>query len=118
MASTIVIQFGLPYMPVKRYRIRDELKTLFPPGLLRQYQFLPIDKIGTVMSVVAGGLLTPHILSELEQMAGARILVYVGKQSEIKEVIESEFAASVAQAEKEESGAESLSSLGNMLLGE
>ena len=117
IASTIVIQFGLPYLPVTKYRINDEVRNIFPPRLLRQYQFLPIDKIGRVMSVVSGSLLTPDILSELEQMAGARILVFVGKQSEINALIDAEFQA-VTQAEREEQAAESLSSLGNMLLGE
>jgi type IV pilus assembly protein PilB len=118
IAGTIVIQFGLPFLPVKKYRIREELKTMFPPALLRQYQFLPVDRIGRVMSVVAGGLLTPDILSELEQMCGSRILVYVGRLSDVREVIESEFAAAVAKAEKDESSPATLSSLGNMLLGE
>jgi hypothetical protein len=118
IASTIVIQFGLPFLPVKKYRINDEVKSLFPPRLLKQYQFLPVDRIGRVLSVVAGGLLTPDILSELEQMAGARILVYVGKQSDIAELIDAELTSAVAQEKKVEEAAESLSSLGNMLLGE
>ena len=46
IASTIVIQFGLPFLPVTKYQINEEVKHIFPPRLLRQYQFLPIDKIG------------------------------------------------------------------------
>ena len=36
IASTIVIQFGLPFLPVKRYRINDDVKMLFPPRLLKR----------------------------------------------------------------------------------
>jgi len=117
IASTIVIQFGLPYLPVKKYAIKDEMTKLFPPRLLRQYQFIPVDKMGRVLSVAAGTVLTPDILSELEQMSGSRIFVFVGKQSEIRELIETKFAAaSKAGAAEEE--AKQLSSLGSMLLGD
>ncbi|MHC4253838.1 MAG: GspE/PulE/PilB domain-containing protein, partial [Planctomycetota bacterium] len=93
VAGTIVMQFGMPYLSVSKYEINEEMLSLFPSRLLRQYQFVPIDMIGNVLVVVAGSLLTPDILSELEQLAGGRrILVYVGKQSEVREKIETLFA--------------------------
>ncbi len=115
VAGTVVAQFSIPYLPASKYSISGEMTQLFPPRLLRQYQFCPIDKIGRVLVVVAGGLLTPDILSELEQLAGCRILHYVGKQSEVRELIEKKFAAGTAEKEKQE---EQLSSLGSMLLGD
>lgn len=115
IASTIVIQFGIPYLPVKKYAIKDEMTKLFPPRLLRQYQFLPVDKMGRVLSVAAGTVLTPDILSELEQMSGSRIFVFVGKQSEIRELIETKFAKA---EEKQAEESKQLSSLGSMLFGD
>ncbi len=116
VAGTIVMQFGMPYLSVSKYKISEEMKPIFPARLLRQYQFVPIDRIGNVLVVVAGSLLTPDILSELEQLAGGvRIIVYVGKQSEVREHIEALFAG--AQPE-EEPAAKNLSSLGSMLLGD
>jgi len=116
IAGTIVIQFGLPFMPVKKYSIKADLLKIFPPGLLRQYQFLPVEKMGRVLAVVAGGLLTPDILAEIEQLAGMRVLVYVGRQSDVREVIESKFVSAWKVPAEEEK--KSLSMLGSMLLGE
>jgi len=115
IAACVVAQFGLPYLSAKQYRISDEMTQIFPPRLLRQYQFCPVDRIGNVLTVIAGGVLTPDILSELEQLSGLRILVYVGKQTEVREMIESRFVAGV---EKQEEAEQQLSSLGSMLLGE
>ena len=116
IAGAVVVQFGLPYLPVNKYHISDEMTSIFPPRLLRQYQFLPIDRMGTVLAIVAGNLLTPDILSELEQFAGSRILVYVGKQSEVRELIESRFIKAAAEKPVEEE--QKLSSLGQLLFGE
>ncbi len=113
IAGCIVLQFRLPYLSVKRYSISEEMTTLFPTALLAQYQFVPVDKLGTVIAVAAGTLLTPDILSELEQMSGCSIQVYVTKQSEIKEILATKFAAKAAKEEAEEP---SLTELGSMLL--
>ncbi len=113
IAGCIVLQFRLPYLSVKRYAISDEMTKLFPVALLTQYQFVPVDKLGNVIAVAAGTLLTPDILSELEQMSGCPIQVYVTSQSEVKEVLATKFAAKAAEEKAEEP---SLTELGSMLL--
>ncbi len=74
-----------------------------------------MDKLGRVIAVAAGTLLTPDILSELEQMSGSRIQVYVGRQSEIREVLEAKFKDKENAKEPKE---EKLTGLGSMLLGD
>jgi type IV pilus assembly protein PilB len=115
IAACIVMQFGLPFLAVKKYAISDEMTNIFPPRLLMQYQFLPVDRLGRVIAVAAGTLLTPDILSELEQMSGSRIQVYVGRQSEIREVLEAKFAGKERAEAPEE---KKLTGLGSMLLGD
>ncbi len=39
IAASVVVQFGLPYLSAKQYRISDAMTKIFPPRLLRQYQF-------------------------------------------------------------------------------
>ncbi|MHC4915008.1 MAG: GspE/PulE/PilB domain-containing protein [Planctomycetota bacterium] len=91
IAKTIVTQFGLPYISVKQYFRSDEVMTLFPERLMRQYQFIPLDKIGNVIAIAVGGLLNFDVLSELEHTSGAYIQVYVATWSEIKTEIEEHF---------------------------
>ncbi len=96
IASTVAVQCGHPYLPVKEYEISKEMKDIFPPLLLRQYQFVPIEKMGNVLAVVAGGYITEEILRELEQFVRMTIKVYVGKQSEVRELIRTDFAPETA----------------------
>jgi type IV pilus assembly protein PilB len=94
IAKTIVTQFGLPYLAVKQYFISDEAMKLFPERLMRQYQFIPLDKIGNVIAIAVGGLLNFDVLSELENSSGAHIQVFVSTWSEIKKTIEDSFKSS------------------------
>lgn len=116
IAKTIVTQFGLPYIAVKQYFISDEAMQLFPERLMRQYQFLPLDKLGNVIAIAVGGLLNFDVLSELESTSGSRIQVYVSTWSEIKAAIDERFKK--AKKKKKKDGSDDLTELGSMLLGE
>ena len=138
IAQTIVTQFGLPYIAVKQYYLADEVIKLFPERLMRQHQFIPLDKIGNVITIAVGGLLNFDILSELESMASAKIQVFVSTWSEIKATIDERFkgtakgkaaatgkaaskaAPPAAEADAAPAPAEGseLTELGNMLLGD
>ena len=105
IAKTIVTQFGLPYIAVGQYFRSDEVMTLFPERLMRQYQFIPLDKIGNVIAIAVGGLLNFDVLSELEHTSGSFIQVYVSTWSEIKQQIEDHFK-SAKPGKAAEAGAE------------
>lgn len=111
IAQTIVTQFGLPYLSVRQYYLADEAIRLFPERLMRQYQFIPLDKIGNVITIAVGGLLNFDVLTELENMSGSRIQVFVSTWSEIKSAIDARFKGGKA-------GSNELTELGSMLLGE
>ncbi|MCW8130722.1 MAG: hypothetical protein KIS92_10260 [Planctomycetota bacterium] len=117
IASTISQQFGLPYISIEQYTVGKEVLDMFPQSMLREYQFIPIDKIGSVLVIVGAGLMNHDVLDELERMSGCRVCQYVGTWKDIYETIQKLF-----KDRKTETGAPAqdneLSSLGNMLLGE
>jgi hypothetical protein len=88
IAKTIVTQFGLPYLAVKQHFLADDIMRAFPERLMRQYQFIPLDRIGNVITIAVGGLLNFDVLGELEKISGAKIQVFVSTWSEIKAAME------------------------------
>lgn len=110
VAHTLVQQFGVPFIRVSQYYISKEMVELFPEAMLRQYEFVPIDRIGNVLVIVSAGVLNQDVVNELERATGCRVQVYIGVQSDVRAAVERHF-------HREEVAAE-LSSLGSLLLGD
>ena len=111
IAQTLVAQFGIPFLRATQYYISKEMVDLFPEGMLRQYMFVPVDKVGNVLIIVSAGLLNQDIVNELERATGCKVQVYIGIHSDVKATIEKHF-------HKEEEESAELSSLGSLLLGD
>jgi len=88
IAKTIVTQFAWPYIPLKSYFIRDEVASLVPAKICRQYHLIPMEKMGNVLAIVAGSTLNADIIREIERITGCHVRVYVGTYSEVKEAID------------------------------
>jgi len=110
IAATISQQFGLPFMNVEQYTIDKALLEIFPIPMLREYQFIPIDKIGNILLIVGAGLMNHDALDELERLSKCKVCQYVGTWKNINEALESHYK------DKPRESATDLSSLGNMLL--
>lgn len=112
IASTISQQFGLPFLALDQYTIAKNVLDLFPESMLREYQFMPIDKIGNVLIIAGAGLMNHDVLDELERMSSCRVCQYVGTWKDITASIENNYK----DRKKDPAKDEGLSSLGNMLL--
>lgn len=108
LVQSIIKNHNFPFISIKRYDISPEVSTTFPERLLRQYLFVPLDRMGPVLTVVMGTDPDANALSELERLAQCKVHIYVGLLSEVKETIDSTFAGG---------DTDTLSSLGSLLLG-
>ncbi len=98
IARTISLQFSFPYLSVSHYYIGPEVQGLFGLETLEKHCFVPIDRFGDVLGIVIAGLLEQDTIDEIEKKTGATIQVYVGKVSEVKQVIREKFAEKASKA--------------------
>ncbi len=89
IVSTLVSQFGIPYIDASGYDINAELLEIFDPTMMRRFQFVPLDSIGSVLVVAIAGLLSQELLTELESQTGCTVQVFLTRMSEIKSVLAS-----------------------------
>ena len=85
--ATLVEQFGLPYIEPSKYQISTELLEIFDPAMMRRFQFVPLDSIGSVLVVAIAGLLSEQLLSEMEEQTGCTVQVFLTTMSEINTVL-------------------------------
>ncbi|MBA3846651.1 MAG: hypothetical protein H0X45_08400 [Planctomycetes bacterium] len=87
MVAVLVAQFGIPYILPSQYAINRELLDIFDPAMMRRFQFVPMDSIGSVLVVAIGGLLTEDLLREIEGQTGCTLQLFLTKMSEINTVL-------------------------------
>jgi type IV pilus assembly protein PilB len=87
IVSVLVNQFGIPYILPTQYQISKDLLEIFEPAMMRRYQFVPMDSIGSALVIAIAGSLTEDILHEIEGQTGCTLQLFLTKMSEINAVL-------------------------------
>jgi type IV pilus assembly protein PilB len=87
IVAVLVGQFGIPYIRPSQYKIAKDLLEIFEPTMMRRYQFVPMDSIGSVLVVAIAGSLTEDVLKDIETQTGCSLQLYLTKMSEINLVL-------------------------------
>jgi len=88
IVAVLVGQFGIPYVKPSQYKIAKDLLEIFEPAMMRRYQFVPMDSIGSVLVIAIAGSLTEDVLHEIEGQTGCTLQLYLTKMSEINLVLQ------------------------------
>ncbi len=100
VARAVAKQFGLPYIDPTLYRIpRDAIQSV-PADLMRQNQFVVLDRIGKTILVAVAGVLHPEVLEKLERGSGAQVFVYVSTVSQVHAALDKNAPANGQPAPK------------------
>ncbi len=87
IVAALAQQFGVPYLLPTAYKIPDELLEIFDPQMMRRFQFLPIDSIGSVLVIAIAGVMSEEVLKEIETQTGMTLQIYLTRMSEINAVL-------------------------------
>lgn len=88
IVAVLVNQFGIPYILPSQYQIAKDLLEIFEPTMMRRYQFVPMDSIGSVLVIAIAGSLTEDVLKEIEGQTGCTLQLFLTKMSEINLVLQ------------------------------
>jgi type IV pilus assembly protein PilB len=88
IVGVLVNQFGIPYILPSQYQISKDLLEIFEPVMMRRYQFVPMDSIGSVLVIAIAGSLTEEVLKEIEGQTGCTLQLFLTKMSEINLVLQ------------------------------
>lgn len=87
IVAVLVGQFGIPYIKPTLYNISKDLLEIFDPAMMRRYQFVPMDSVGSVLLIAIAGSLTEDVLKEIEGQTGCTLQLFLTKMSEINLVL-------------------------------
>ncbi len=88
IAQALTVQYGFPYLPLSNYEIDQEIITLIPLRVMKQYLLVPIDKIGTNLTVAMSNPLNVQAIEDVELTTGCTVQLFVATSSDIKRAID------------------------------
>ena len=88
IVSVLIEQFGIPYIRPTEYEISTDLLEIFEPAMMRRFQFVPLDSIGSILIVAIAGPLNEELLNTFENETGCTVQPFLTKMSEIDDVLQ------------------------------
>ena len=87
VAQALTAQYGFPYLPLKHYAIDNELLTLIPENVAKQYCLIPVDRIGNTLTVAMADPLNSRAVGDIEMLSRCSVQVFVSTMSDVVEAI-------------------------------
>ena len=88
IAHCLSLQFSYPFLPLENYDISPEVTKIVPKNICRRYSLIPIDKIGSTLTVAMANPLNIQAIEDLEDMTQCDIQIFVSTPSDIRSSIE------------------------------
>ena len=88
VAQALTTQYGFPYLPLKNYTIDSDLLRLIPENVARQYCLVPVDHIGSTLTIAMADPLNPRVLEDIEMLSRCSVQIFVSTGSEVMEAIQ------------------------------
>ncbi len=100
IATCLSNQYGFAYLSLNNYDIPQEMLELIPLKWIKIYTFLPVDRVGNVLSVAMADPLNEGVIQMLQQICNCEIVVFISTYSELIEAINKYFGAKLKDLEK------------------
>jgi type IV pilus assembly protein PilB len=104
VARAVAKQFGLPYMDPTRYQVPKEALESVPVDLMRQNQFIVLDRIGRTLVLAVAGVLNGEVLEKVEKVSGCQAFVYVATPAQVQQALDKHLAPKAAKAAPKAAG--------------
>lgn len=88
IAQAITAQYGFPYLPLENYEIDPEVVKIVPKNVAVQYCLVPLDKIGSNLTIAMANPLNNQAVEDIALLSGLYVQLFVSTATDIKKAIE------------------------------
>ncbi|MDD5746421.1 MAG: hypothetical protein PHO30_04065 [Candidatus Omnitrophica bacterium] len=92
LVSTMVTQFGFPYLQLANYTIDAEIVKLIPRKTAEEFSLIAIDKIGNILTVATADPLNATAQDEIRKITGLNVELFISTFSDINNAITQYYA--------------------------
>lgn len=87
ITQCVSFQYGFPYLPLENYEVPQEVLNLVAKNIAQHYCLVPIDRIGSTLTVAMANPLNQEAIEDLEDVTSLEIQIFVSTASDIRNII-------------------------------
>ena len=87
VALALTAQYGFPYLPLDNYEIDSGLTDLVPEEIAHQYCLIPIDRIGSALTLAMADPSNVKAIEDIELLTKCVVQTFVSTPSDILKAI-------------------------------
>ncbi len=88
LAMALSVHLNLPFIDLKRHRIRPEAVQMIPEELARRHRLIPMDIVDETLAVVMEDPTDIQVIEELQAVTGGSVKPMVGVSNDIQAAID------------------------------
>lgn len=92
IAQALTSQYGFPYLPLANYEIESEVLSSVACELCNKYCLIPIDKIGSSLTLAMDNPLNTEAIEEVEALTHCSVQTFVSTATDIRNAIKKHYA--------------------------
>jgi len=86
--AAVAIQNHVPYIAIDKYTVVPQVLRLIPLDMARRHCVIPLDRVGTILSVVMADPLNAMMKKEVQDVTGCMIVSFISTREEINRAID------------------------------
>ena len=91
IAQTLSLIYGFPFLPLDSYDVPSELVEKIPRRVVEYYEMIPIDKIGTSVTVAMVDPLNKYAIEDVKFLTGCEVQIFISTHKEVSIAIENAY---------------------------
>jgi hypothetical protein len=100
IATCLSNQYNFAYLPLKNYVVSRDILETIPLKWIKIYTLLPVDRIGSILSVAMADPLNEGVIQMLQQVTGCEIMIFISTYSELNQAIDKYFGEELKDLNK------------------
>ncbi len=93
IAQALAIQYGFPYLPLDNYEIDTEAVKIIPLETARKLGVIPIDKMGSTLTVAMMNPLNCEAVQEIEALTKCNLQLFVTTATSFENALKKYYGA-------------------------
>ncbi len=91
VAHALTSQYGFPYLPLSNYEIEQDVVSSVPREACKKFCLVPIDKIGTNLTLAMANPLNIKAIEEIEILSGCSVQTFVSTATDVRNAIKKHY---------------------------